>query len=138
MGMGISCDLGLVRGDQELAGAIWRNLLGARGAQGIAYPSSSSPSASSTPKFRRAVNLVGGEVVNVAKIDLEKEETKDDGSGVHDFVPEEVDKYLSYPQVMLDLVGYIRRELVRLEKVTDEEILAGNWEKLRFGRVKKN
>ncbi|KAF4622225.1 hypothetical protein D9613_008963 [Agrocybe pediades] len=131
MGMGISCDLGLVRGDQELAGAIWRNLLGARGAQGIAYPDSKE-----AKTFRRAVNLVGGEVVNVAKIDLEKEETKDDGSGVHDFEPAEVDKYLTYPQVMLDLVGYIRRELARLEKVSDEDILNGRWEKLRFGRVK--
>ena len=132
--MGLSLDLGLVKGDMELAGAVWRNLLGARGAQGIAYPDA-SPS-SSTPHFRRSVNLVGGEVVNVAKVDIEKEETKDDGSGVHDFSPEEVDNYLTYPQVMLDVVAYLRREIARLDKVSDEAILNGDWKKLTFGRVK--
>ncbi|KAF9049073.1 hypothetical protein BJ165DRAFT_1343726 [Panaeolus papilionaceus] len=133
MGMGLSLDLGLVTSDMELAGAIWRNILGARGAQGIAYPDSGSSAA----KFKRTVNLVGGEVVNVAKVNLEKEETTDDGSGVHDFPPAEIDKYLAYPELMLDLVAYIRRELVRLEKVSDEDIMAGNWEKLKFGRVKQ-
>ena len=43
-----------------------------------------------------------------------------------------MDKYLTYPQVMLDLVGYIRMELVGLEKVRDEEILSVKWERLRF------
>ncbi|PPQ99655.1 hypothetical protein CVT26_009189 [Gymnopilus dilepis] len=133
-GMGLSLDLGLVKGDQELAAAIWRNLLGARGAQGIAYPDPSSPSPA--PSFRRAVNLVGGEVVNVAKLDLEKEEKTDDGSGVHDFAPSEADNYLTYPEVMLNLIAYIRRELKRLEKVSDEDIISGDWTKLRFGRVK--
>ncbi|KAH9475587.1 hypothetical protein JR316_0012704 [Psilocybe cubensis] len=132
-GMGLSLDLGLVRSDMELAGAVWRNILGGRGAQGIAYEQPST----SKPTFRRAVNLVGGEVVNVAKIDLEKEETKDDGSGVHDFTPAEMDKYLTYPQVMLDVVGYIRRELSRLDAVTDEDIIKGDWTKLTFGRVKE-
>jgi len=131
-GMGLSFDLGLVKGDMELASAVWRNLLGARGAQGIAYPDTSS----STPRFRRSVNLVGGEVVNVAKVDIEKEETKDDGSGVHDFSPEEVDRYLTYPEVMLDVVAYLRREIARLDKVSDEAIINGDWKKLAFGRVK--
>ncbi|KAJ3485399.1 hypothetical protein NLJ89_g11902 [Agrocybe chaxingu] len=39
MGMGISLSLGRVKSDQEPAAAIWRNLLGARGAGGIALPS---------------------------------------------------------------------------------------------------
>ncbi|KAG6870484.1 hypothetical protein C0992_013255, partial [Termitomyces sp. T32_za158] len=98
-GLGLSLDLGLVKGDMEMAAAVWRNLLGARGAQGIAYPNSSSEKKA----FRRSVNLVGGEVVNVAKIDLAKEEANDDGSGVHDFAPEEADLYLEYPQLMLDI-----------------------------------
>jgi len=144
-GMGLSLDLGLVKGDMELAGAIWRNLLGARGAQGIAYPNddntgttttSGSSSSTKKPHFRRSVNLVGGEVINVSKIDLEKEETKDDGSGVHDFPPEEADKYLTYPEVMLDVVDYLRREIARLDKVSDETIMNGDWKKLAFGRVK--
>jgi cytochrome b pre-mRNA-processing protein 3 len=132
-GMGLSFDLGLVKGDMELAGAVWRNLLGARGAQGIAYGDTSS---SSTPHFRRSVNLVGGEVINVAKVDIEKEEAKDDGSGVHDFSPEEVDKYLTYPEVMVDVVAYLRRELARLDKISDEDIVHGDWTKLTFGRVR--
>lgn len=132
-GMGLSFDLGLVQGDMEMAGAVWRNLLGARGARGIALP---DPSSASTPQFRRSVNLVGGEVVNVAKVDLEKEEAKDDGSGVHDFPPEEADLYLKYPELMLDVVGYVRRELVRLEAISDKDLMTGNWEKLKFGKVK--
>ncbi|CAA7269375.1 unnamed protein product [Cyclocybe aegerita] len=136
MGMGISLSLGLVKSDQELAAAIWRNLLGARGASGIVLPSSSAPDVTGTNGyFRRAVNLVGGEVVNLSKVDLEKEERTDDGSGVHDFPPEEVDKYLAYPETMLTLVGYVRRELVRLAKVSDEDILQGDWEKLKFSSI---
>jgi len=136
-GMGLALDLGLVNGDMEMAGAVWRNLLGARGAQGIAFPDPSSPSSSSSPgKFRRSVNLVGGEVVNVAKVDLVKEESTDDGSGVHDFLPEEVDLYLQYPGLMLDIVTYVRRELVRLEKVSDKDIMGGQLGKIEFGRVR--
>lgn len=131
-GMGLSFDLSLVKGDMEMAAAVWRNLLGARGAHGIAYSSPSSLS----PNFRRSVNLVGGEVVDVAKLNLEEEETVDDGSGVHDFLPEQADRYLSYPTVMFDIVGYVRRELVRLQAVSDEDILRGNFEKLKFGKVR--
>jgi len=115
-----------------MAAAVWRNLLGARGAQGIAYPSPSSPS----PSFHRSVNLVGGEVVDVSKLNLEKEEGMDDGSGVHDFSPEQADRYLSYPTIMLDVVKYVRRELVRLQAVSDEDILDGNFELLKFGNVR--
>ena len=133
-GMGMAFDLALIQGDMEMAAAIWRNLLGARGAQGIAYP---SPNAKSQG-FRRSVNLVGGEVVDVAKLDLEKEETTDDGSGVHDFPPEESDKYLSYPSTMLAIVQYVRRELVRLQQIPDEDILTGDWAKLKFQEVKNS
>jgi cytochrome b pre-mRNA-processing protein 3 len=131
-GMGLSFDLALVNGDQEMAGTIWRNLLGGRGARGIAYPNSEGQ----TIQYRRAVNLVGGEVVNVAKLDVDKEETMNDGSGVHDFPPPEVDKYVAYPELMLDLVAYIRRELIRLEQVSDHDIMSGNWEKLKFGPIR--
>ena len=134
-GMGLAFDLSLVKDDMHMAAAVWRNLLGARGAQGISYPSPSS-SSSSSPIFRRSVNLVGGEVVDVTKLNLEKEESTDDGSGVHDFPPEQADRYLSYPTVMLDVVRYVRRELVRLQAVSDEDILDGNFEPLKFGRVR--
>lgn len=128
-GMGLSLDVGLTQGDMEMAGAMWRNILGARGARGIALVDDSRT-------FHRAVNLVGGEVINVAKINLEKEEFEDDGSGVHDFPPEESEKYLAYPELMHDLVAYLRRELVRLESISDEEILQGDLQKLAFGKVR--
>ena len=51
-------------GDMELAGAVWQNLLGARGAQAIVYPDTSRSNL--VPHFRRSVNLVGGEVVDVS------------------------------------------------------------------------
>lgn len=131
-GMGLSFDLGLVKGDMELAAAVWRNLLGARGARGIAL----EPTAPGT-QFRRSVNLVGGEVVNVAKIDIEQEEVKDDGSGVFDFPPRDSDKYVAFPEVMLDLVAYMRRELVRLEGLSDDEIMNGDISILKFQKIKK-
>jgi cytochrome b pre-mRNA-processing protein 3 len=133
-GLGLSFDLGLVKGDMELAGAVWRNLLGARGAQGIAFADPSS-SQVQPRKFRRSVNLVGGEVVNAAKIDLEKEEATDDGSGVHDFFPEQADLYLAYPELTLDVVRYVRKELVRLERLSDEQIIGGQLDKIMFGNV---
>ncbi|KAF8637500.1 hypothetical protein AX17_002785 [Amanita inopinata Kibby_2008] len=127
-GMGLSFDLALVQGDMEMASAVWRNLLGARGARGIAYPEQGSPT------FRRAVNLAGGQVVNVAKVDFAMEETKDDGSGVHDFPPHEADKYVEYPELMLEIVGYVRRELARLEQLSDEDIISGDLDKIKFGK----
>ncbi|KAF5350875.1 hypothetical protein D9758_010509 [Tetrapyrgos nigripes] len=133
MGMGMSFDHGLVTNDMELAGAIWRNLLGARGAQGIAYPSADG---SFTPQFRRSINLVGGMVENPEKVDFEKEQTRDDGSGVHDYSPTEVDRYLRYPELMVELVSYIRREIARLEAMSDEEIMEGfPIDELGFGRI---
>ena len=132
--MGLSFDLGLVKGDMDMAGTVWRNLLGARGAQGIAFLPSSP---GQPPKFRRSVNLVGGEVVNVAKINLDEEEARDDGSGVHDFTPEEADLYLKYPGLMLDVVSYVRKELVRLESLSDEEIMGGRLEMVKFGKVRE-
>ncbi|KAF5338517.1 hypothetical protein D9611_013257 [Ephemerocybe angulata] len=141
-GLGLAFDLAMVQGDQEMAAAVWRNLLGARGAQGIEYPlpgskeaKAATANANANARFRRAVNLVGGEVVNVEKLDLEKEERTDDESGVHDFPPSEVDKYLTYPVVMRDLTEYVRRELARLDRVRDEDIMEGDWAKLRFGQV---
>ncbi|KAJ7502867.1 hypothetical protein B0H11DRAFT_1711357 [Mycena galericulata] len=131
-GFCLSFDLGLVKGDMELAAAVWRNLLGARGASGIAFPD--DPSA---PSFRRTVNLLGGNVVNPTKIDFEKEAVTDDGSGVHDFPPNEADKYLAYPELMLAVVQYVRRELVRLEGMSDEEIIDIDWDKMTFGRVRQ-
>ncbi len=129
----MSLDYALVKGDMELAAAVWRNLLGARGAAGIAYPDPNDPNAPAP--YRRTVNLVGGLVENIEKIDFEKEAHRDDGSGVHDYAPSEADKYVKYPDLMLDVVTYLRRELVRLENISDEEIMHGDIAGLGFGRI---
>lgn len=145
-GMGMSFDLGLVRSDAEMAAAVWRNLLGARGARGIAYPSPDG--LTGKPYFRRTVNLVGGEVEKVAKIEklgLEVEEARDDGSGVYDYPPAEADKYVAYPELMATVVEYVRRELVRLQNDPDALIIgkgvvgteSHDLEPLRFGRVRQ-
>jgi cytochrome b pre-mRNA-processing protein 3 len=133
-GLGLAMDLAMVHGDAEMAATIWRNLLGARGANGISF--NSDPNGGANSAFRRSVNLHGGEVVNVDKVDFEKEARTDDGSGVHDFSPGEVDKYLEYPEVMNELVAYVRRELVRLAQVKDEDILKGDYQVLKFRNVK--
>ncbi|CAK5265605.1 unnamed protein product [Mycena citricolor] len=131
-GFALALDLGLIKGDMVMAGAVWRNLLGARGASGIAFADDPS-----SPAFRRTVNLIGGLVVNPAKLDFSKEAVTDDNSGVHDFAPEDCDKYLAYPELMLTVVRYIRRELVRLENVTDKDIVDMDWPELHFGRISR-
>ncbi|KAG0701451.1 hypothetical protein DFH29DRAFT_1000198 [Suillus ampliporus] len=108
-GMGMSLDLGLVKGDAEMAAAIWRNLLGARGASGIG--------------LNQEGDGIGGLVEDVRKVDVDKEELKDDNSGVHDFAPSENDRYITYPELMATLVSYIRRESVRLERLDDNVIM---------------
>ena len=145
-GLGMSLDLALIKGDAEMAGAVWRNFLGGRGARGIVYPSSLSSDGAQT-YFRRSVNLVGGKVESVANIDakgLEAEEARDDGSGVHDYAPAEAGKYVTYPELLEDMVSYIRRELTRLEGLSDADLTGpgvmgregDGLEKLRFGKVR--
>jgi len=142
--MGMSLDLGLVRGDMEMAGAVWRNLLGARGARGIVLPSEQGTG--NQKPFRRSINTAG-EIEKYGDMDeptLEAEEEKDDGSGVHDFGPNESDQYVRYPETMVTLISYMRRELVRLEGLSDEAILGAmkisterqGIEAMRFGLVK--
>ncbi|KAG9316157.1 hypothetical protein JVU11DRAFT_3840 [Chiua virens] len=111
-----------------MAAAVWRNLLGGRGTRGISPPGASvTPSTSdsddASKSFRRSVNLVGGLVENVDKIDVNVEETTDDSSGVYDFGANENDQYITYPEPMETLVAYLRREAQRLERFPDESIL---------------
>lgn len=144
-GMGMSFDVSLLRGDADMAAVAWRNILGGRGARGIVYPTDGQDP--SKPYFRRSVNLIGGEVEKVKKLDergLEVEEARDDGSGVHDYAPNEADKYVAYPELMAALVAYLRRELVRLQEIPDEEIIgpgvagkeSDGIQNLRFERVR--
>ncbi|KAH8827949.1 hypothetical protein DL96DRAFT_1600977 [Flagelloscypha sp. PMI_526] len=79
-GLMVAMDMSLIRGDTEMASAIWRNILGARGAKGIAFPGDPA-------KFRRSINYAGSDINKLEKMNVEEEELKDDGSGVHDFPP---------------------------------------------------
>lgn len=108
--------------DAEMAAALWRNFLGARGAQGVDDPGMG--------KIRRAVNLTGE--IGAAKLSkdnpeqsLEIIQTTDDGSGVYDFSGSDVILYAKFPQLMYAMVKYVRSELSRLEKVPDSTILNG-------------
>ena len=130
-GLGMSLDLGLATGDAEMAGAVWRNLLGARGARGIPYDAS--------PGFRRSINPITGGKMSATKLkhleqDLESEETKDDNSGVADYPKDRLDKYVQYPELMVDIVAYIHRELKRLEGISDDDVLGISKELGREGR----
>ena len=49
----------------------------------------------------------------------------------HCFTGAEIDKYVLYPQLLLVLTSYIRRELVRLERVSDTTILGGTGQGMR-------
>jgi cytochrome b pre-mRNA-processing protein 3 len=138
-GLGLSLDLALSQSsDAILAGAIWRNLLGARGAQGLALALAPPPT-SPVPEFRRAVNQA-----RMSEAERAREERRDDGSGVHDFGPEHRDAYVRFPETMLVLTAYVRAEVARLAKIPDERIVgagatlsreADGVEALRFKKI---
>jgi cytochrome b pre-mRNA-processing protein 3 len=119
-GLGVALDLALAQGsDVVLSAAMWRNLLGARGAHGLAMALAPT---SPVPEFRRAVNP-GGMIARMSDTVREREERRDDGSGVHDFGPEERDAYVRFPETMLVLTAYVRGEVARLAAIPDEKIM---------------
>jgi cytochrome b pre-mRNA-processing protein 3 len=139
-GLGVALDLALAQSsDGALAAAMWRNLLGARGAQGLALALAPT---SPVPEFRRAVNT-GGAVARLSDDARAREELRDDGSGVHDFGPEERDAYVRFPETMLVLTAYVRAEVARLAAIPDEKIMgagamgreAEGVAELRFGKI---
>lgn len=65
---------------------------------------------------------------------LESEEAKDDNSGVADYPKDQLDKYVRYPELMVDIVAYIHWELKRLEGVSDDDVLGISREFGREGR----
>jgi cytochrome b pre-mRNA-processing protein 3 len=73
-----------------------------------------------------------------------REEGRDDGSGVHDFGPEDRDAYVRFPETMLVLTAYVRAEIARLAEIPDERIMgsgaafsreADGVEALRFKKI---
>ena len=118
-GLGLSLDLALAEGsDPMLAGVIWRNFLGARGAQGFALALAPSSQTLPAPEFRRAVNQA-----RMSEAERAREERRDDGSGVHDFGSENRDAYVQFPETMLVLTTYVHAEVTRLAGISDEGIM---------------
>ena len=137
-GLGLACDVALITGDIDMASAMWRNLLGARGAKGIAYPmpgdmygnhspTSGAPSDPSLQTSPKSEDPSSGGVTDF------------EGLILHAFLyvnmyltlayettpGPAINKYVMYPQLLLVLTSYLRRELVRLEHITDTTILGG-------------
>lgn len=65
---------------------------------------------------------------------LESEEAKDDNSGVADYPKDQLDKYVRYPELIVDIVAYIHRELKRLEGISDDDVLGISKDLGREGR----
>lgn len=117
-------DIGLVGGDWELGGAVWRNCFDARGwdlggirgedGELVTTPSPvSQPASSSTPPSLESRAL--GNVTSVGATSSQK-----------------ADKTLmEIPMHIYTFVGYLRRELKRLEDIPDEAIIQemdfGEW-----------
>jgi len=117
-GSQLALDVGLVGGDWELGGAVWRNLFdangwdlgGRRGEDGQLLPGVPSSSTSSSPESSSQA------------LGLESESKIGTGST----------RDLSVlPEHIYTLTAYLRRELKRLEEVPDEEIIrdgsVGEW-----------
>ncbi|KAH9025551.1 hypothetical protein EDB84DRAFT_1612197, partial [Lactarius hengduanensis] len=75
---------------------------------------------SPVPEFRRAVNP-GGAVARLSEPARVARGDAHDGSGVHDFGPEERDAYVQFTETMLVLTVYIRAEIARLAAIPDED-----------------
>ncbi|KAF9001789.1 hypothetical protein BDZ89DRAFT_1081630 [Hymenopellis radicata] len=98
-GMWLSLDYALVAGDEHLAAALWRNLLGARGAHGINPP----PTASDPfPEKKKGASLAS------------------EGAPP---APIPFSSYPAFPELSLALTRYVRRELKRLQNIPDSVFL---------------
>jgi cytochrome b pre-mRNA-processing protein 3 len=100
-GLALALDVALARGDAELAAAAWRNLMGARGAQGIAYPWAGMTPEQDAAHFHRAINFAGMKAREAKKVDdaperVAAQERQDDFSGVHDYRPSEVRSFVAW------------------------------------------
>ncbi|VDB83375.1 unnamed protein product [Peniophora sp. CBMAI 1063] len=93
-GLLFALDLALAHNsDAELGAALWRNILGGRGARGIPYPG--------------------------ANVEL----PPDDLSGVNEFDGASLDKYVRFPETIVQLVKYVRAEVTRLAELPDDEVM---------------
>ncbi|KAG8817129.1 Protein cbp3, mitochondrial [Serendipita sp. 411] len=100
-GSQLALDIGLVGGDWELAGAIWRNLFDAKGWDLGGKESDKSQIADTSPRQPSLPPLNAHDLVEEPRL------------------PQTVDM----PQNIYTLVAYLRHELKRLEEVSDEDII---------------
>lgn len=111
-GSQLAYDVGLIGGDWEMAGAIWRNLFDARGwdLPDPLQPGSSTPESSTLPQETQQGSSAPGSKLG------ERE-------GI------EQPPLESLPYNIYQLTAFVRRELKRLEDIPDEEI----FEDIRIG-----
>jgi cytochrome b pre-mRNA-processing protein 3 len=125
-GSTLALDIGLVGGDWEMAGAVWRNcfdargwdLGGTRGEDGqLISPHDSSSLASTTPPSPSPSPL-GGHAGGPSTVSVKPSENA---------LPE-------IPIHVYSFVAYLRRELKRLEDIPDEVVIremdVGEWGKM--------
>jgi len=107
-GATFSFDLGLVGSDAELSGAIWRNIFASRGLDGKGEVIG-KPGRSSEPR-----------AMDSAAIGVEDSSSLPIGTTLSDSALAEL------PFHLYVFTAYVRRELMRLESLSDEQVLMGD------------
>ena len=113
-GATFSFDLGLVGSDAELSGAIWRNVFASRGLDGKGEVIG-KPGSSSEP---RAIDNNNNSDNNAARV--EDPSSSSLNTTLSDSALAEL------PFHLYVFTSYVRRELERLESLSDEQVLGGD------------
>ncbi|KAH7088609.1 ubiquinol-cytochrome C chaperone-domain-containing protein [Auriculariales sp. MPI-PUGE-AT-0066] len=115
-GMHLALDMALAnpdpaQADAELAACIWRNVLDGRGARGIAglpeLPEDELPAPDASEKPDPGIGPPAEE--------------------------RDLDRYLEYPRLIWCLARYVRQNIIRLQDLSDEDVMAGHVPK--FGDI---
>ncbi|KIY63896.1 hypothetical protein CYLTODRAFT_359220 [Cylindrobasidium torrendii FP15055 ss-10] len=113
-GMGVALDYALAtNSDHHMAAALWRNILGARGREGLGL--------SDTASGRSADTAANGEALVESKPSSDATAVPHDPLGA----PLPSSSYLSFPPFLLQITAYVRRNLARLDAIEDEAFVHG-------------
>ena len=115
-GATFSFDLGLVGSDAELSGAIWRNVFASRGLDGKGEVIG-KPGSSSEP---RAIDNNNNSDNNAARVEDSSSSSSSLNTTLSDSALAEL------PFHLYVFTSYVRRELERLESLSDEQVLGGD------------
>lgn len=110
-GMGVALDYALAtNSDHHMAAALWRNILGARGREGLGFSDATT-----------TLKGVAGEAL------VESKPSSDATAVPHDplAAPLPSSSYLSFPPFLLQITAYVRRNLARLDAIEDEAFVHG-------------